>query len=140
MGAITKKRQKEIEQLETDDTKYCPICKKIKPLYEFGIDPNKRKFAKVYCTRCRRDKELQQKYGITPKDYEKLFRQQNGKCIICDTFDPGDRYNVFCVDHDHKTGKIRGLLCNNCNRGLGNFRDNPRTLIAAANYLMKEEK
>lgn len=52
------------------------------------------------------------------------------ECAICDSAEP------LVVDHDHKTGAIRGMLCNHCNRGLGHFKDDPILLELAANYLM----
>lgn len=83
----------------------------------------------------RRNWRLINTYGITIDDYEKMRAEQNGRCAICGTFDPGGEH--FHVDHDHETGKIRGLLCNNCNPGLGWFKDNIDTLLSAAQYLRK---
>jgi len=139
MGSITREKQKEIEQLESEGTKYCNGCQEIKPLFEFLVCSTGRKLASTYCILCQRSRHLQQKYGITLKEYKKLFKKQSGQCAICGTIDPKStgKYNTFSIDHDHKTGKIRGLLCSNCNCGLGFFDDNPRTLIAAANYLMQ---
>lgn len=71
-----------------------------------------------------------QRYGITPEHYERLLLQQSGKCKIC-----GDFMNPVAVDHNHITGAIRGLLCKQCNFGLGSFKDNPQRLRAAAAYL-----
>ena len=77
------------------------------------------------------------KYGITPEDYQRLFDEQKGKCKICgstESFRNGSSYNLF-VDHDHSTNKVRGLLCHNCNAGLGHFRDNEGYLNKAIEYL-----
>jgi len=79
-----------------------------------------------------RNEHLQQKYGITEEIYERIFTKQNGKCAICRC---QQRYQRLAVDHDHKTGMVRGLLCVQCNRGLGRFFDSPARLIAAAEYL-----
>ena len=84
-------------------------------------------------------------YGITREQYEQLLAEQEGKCRICAIPDssarrPGktvaglDPFGL-CVDHDHKTGIIRGLLCNACNRGLGLFKDSTETLNRAHQYL-----
>ena len=72
---------------------------------------------------------------MTLEDYENLFKSQEGKCAICGTEKPSNKKGNFPVDHDTKTGKIRGLLCHNCNVGLGNFRDDPSLLRSAIDYL-----
>ncbi len=74
------------------------------------------------------------KFGITVEDYERMLAAQAGRCAICNSTEPGGR-GVFHVDHDHATGTVRGLLCTNCNAGLGQFKDDPALLRAAANYL-----
>ena len=77
---------------------------------------------------------LKTKYGLTQEQYDAKLAAQNGGCCICETKEPGGR-GVFPVDHDHETGVIRGLLCDNCNNGLGRFQDNPEFLRRAATYL-----
>ena len=77
------------------------------------------------------------KYGITPEIYQQLFKKQEGKCAICSSSEVSvarRSYNLF-VDHDHATGKVRGLLCHHCNAGLGHYRDNTATLQKAIEYL-----
>ena len=77
------------------------------------------------------------KYGITPENYKELFTKQEGKCAICSSSEVSvarRSYNLF-VDHDHKTGKVRGLLCHHCNTGLGHYRDNTVILQKAIEYL-----
>jgi hypothetical protein len=71
------------------------------------------------------------RYGLTTGEYEALCSQNGGKCWICGAV-PRRR---LAVDHDHTTGIVRGVLCVNCNHGLGKFRDNPGLLIKAAGYL-----
>lgn len=73
-------------------------------------------------------------YGLTPAMYDAMLVAQGNCCAICRSRSPaGKKY--FHVDHDHATGRVRGLLCFRCNSGLGNFKDDPRSLRAAAAYL-----
>jgi len=83
----------------------------------------------------RRDAKLRHYFGITIETYNDMLARQFGRCAICKTTNWGGRWNSPCVDHCHLTGKIRGLLCLLCNRGLGNFRDNVDLLQAASEYL-----
>jgi len=71
-----------------------------------------------------------------------MFEEQNVECQICNVKLNKNRYvgDMAVVDHCHATGKIRGLLCNSCNRGLGYFRDNPKFLSNAISYLTEQEK
>ena len=70
------------------------------------------------------------KYNLTVDEFETLMKEQDGRCVICHRIlDPP------CVDHDHKTNKVRGLLCNTCNSGLGLFRDSIRNLASTIVYL-----
>lgn len=71
------------------------------------------------------------KYGITKEQYSALLDKQDGKCYICEEVHGWD----LRVDHDHETGQVRALLCNTCNAGLGQFKDNPFRLRAAAKYV-----
>lgn len=78
-------------------------------------------------------------YGITVEDYDKMFKAQRGRCAICRTTEVGQTTKKnFCVDHDHKTGKVRGLLCFRCNRALGLFYDKAHVVAKAAEYLRRE--
>lgn len=81
-----------------------------------------------------RDIQLK-KYGITAKDYDSRLEEQKNLCAICR--DSRGKRN-FHVDHDHSTGKVRGLLCGNCNVALGLMRDNPEFLEAAISYLSQD--
>ena len=76
-----------------------------------------------------RSKIRTQKYDLTPEEFESLEQQQNNKCKICETD------CSLVIDHCHSTNKVRGLLCNSCNTALGFMKDNPNTLIKAAEYL-----
>lgn len=79
-----------------------------------------------------RNQQLQKKYSITEEIYDGIFKAQNGVCSICKCH---QRYKRLAVDHDHKTGQVRGLLCENCNRGLGRFFDSSLRLRRAAEYI-----
>lgn len=72
------------------------------------------------------------KYGITLNDYQQLLAEQGGGCAICGESEEG---KALAVDHCHKSGCIRGLLCQNCNNGLGRFGDDPNLLDRAAAYV-----
>jgi len=90
-----------------------------------------------------REAALRHYYGITVEDYDRMLAAQGGKCALCQKA-TGHFYRNkpgrLGVDHCHETKKIRGLLCNNCNRGLGHFKDNPASLERAITYLRKHEK
>ena len=76
-------------------------------------------------------------YKLTPEGYQQLLEAQGGVCAICKKPPlPGKK---LAVDHDHATGKIRGLLCILCNSTLGYFQDNPETVRAALSYLLRNE-
>ena len=77
---------------------------------------------------------LKRKYGITSQDYDNMYSEQEGSCAICGIHQ-SELKNRFCVDHDHDTGQVRGLLCNNCNNGIGKLQDNYDTIYRAADYL-----
>lgn len=81
-----------------------------------------------------RNADFKKKYGITIEDYNKMFDLQKGKCAICGSHQDNLKF-VLCVDHDHTTGKVRGLLCHNCNAGIGNLKDNIDLLSKAIEYL-----
>ena len=77
-------------------------------------------------------------YGLTIEDYNDLFNKQNGCCVICNKHQSQLKRKLF-VDHDHKTGKIRGLLCYRCNSVLGFSQDNIYLLQKMINYLIKKD-
>jgi hypothetical protein len=74
---------------------------------------------------------LKSRYGITMEEYYQMLETQNNKCAVCDN----KATKTLDVDHDHETGRVRGLLCNNCNRGIGHLKDNPDILRRAISYL-----
>ncbi len=83
-----------------------------------------------------RRKKTLHRYGITPEDYSRMFEEQEGKCAICQSTDSEHPITeLLVVDHCHLTGKVRGLLCNTCNRGIGFMREETDRLLNAAVYL-----
>lgn len=83
------------------------------------------------------ERALKHNYGITLKDYHNMLEQQNGRCAICDIPSIETRQKKLHVDHDHASDKVRGLLCEHCNRMLGLAKERPHVLEAAAQYLVK---
>lgn len=77
---------------------------------------------------------MKREWGLGLEEYHRMLADQGGCCGICGGFDPKGR-GRFIVDHDHKTGKVRGLLCNDCNLGLGKLGDNVELLRRAVAYL-----
>ena len=78
--------------------------------------------------------ELKRKFNITPEDYNRMFEEQAGRCKICNTH-ASNFTKALAVDHCHTTGKVRGLLCDKCNRGIGLLGDDVEILKAAVRYL-----
>jgi hypothetical protein len=84
-----------------------------------------------------RIRALKEKYNLTEKDFHHKFNTQGMRCAIC-RVEFTDRKQHLHVDHDHRTGRVRGLLCSHCNSGLGFFKDNVRFLIKAGYYLRSQ--
>lgn len=82
-----------------------------------------------------RKAHLKRKFNITLEEYNKISEEQGHVCQICKKPETCIRNKFLCVDHNHTTGKIRGLLCNNCNRAIGLFAENTEFLKNAINYL-----
>lgn len=82
------------------------------------------------------NKRYKERYGIRYDEYCNMLKEQNHKCAICGVDEVDSRSGKLCVDHDHNTGKVRKLLCHNCNCGLGHFKDNISSLSKALEYLI----
>ena len=138
--------------------KQCNKCKEFKPFTEFNKHIRHKDGLRTRCKPCeavdakkRKQKDLQKDYlgtrqkeraanlkrmfGLSLEDYEQKAKNQNYVCAIC--LLPCKSGKNLAVDHNHKTGKLRDLLCGNCNGGLGKFQDNPELLSKAADYLRK---
>jgi hypothetical protein len=115
-----------------------PYCKTCRRKYELD-NYHKNKDNRPYCYSTDRDRKLKYQYGISLAEYDVMLSRQGGCCAICGTSDTGKR-KAFHVDHDHNTGRIRGLLCGNCNSGIGNLRDDVGLLNRAIQYLLANSK
>jgi hypothetical protein len=127
-----------------DGMKYCARCAEIKPFEDFGrnrADPSGRT---TYCKPCHneamaaikakkhgsvRGYHFERRYGMTEAEVEGAAARQGGFCLIC------LHRRALHVDHDHASGDVRGLLCFRCNGGLGQFKDDPRVMRRAVDYL-----
>ena len=111
--------------------------------YEGNTLERKRAASKAYKER-NPDKVLnkryKERYGITLEEYRKMLFDQKYKCFICGIDEKESRNQQLCVDHCHTTGKVRKLLCHNCNCGLGHFKDDPKILKNALKYLTDKVK
>ena len=140
-------------QMTTDATqlKRCTCCKQEKPLTAFAKSRQKKDGLQPFCKECssayvgewqrtekgklsRQQAKLKLDFGLSFEEYQHLLASQNGGCAIC-----GEQLNgkALDVDHDHVTGKVRGLLCNKHNQALGLFNDDPTLLEMARQYLLR---
>jgi hypothetical protein len=114
--------------------KVCVMCHTQKPLDEFyKKDATGRTDSR--CKACRIIDQRFKTLGVTDDQYWSMYHTQAGRCGICTRRLYSKRYKAFCVDHDHTNGRIRGLLCHNCNRALGMFQDDPMTLQRAIEWV-----
>lgn len=79
---------------------------------------------------------IKHSFGISPKQYQQMFDEQKGLCAICERHQKNFKRRL-AIDHDHHTGKIRGLLCASCNSGLGKLQDSVDYLESAIIYLQR---
>lgn len=124
----------------TAPSQICRSCKVEKGASEFRRNWRRESCLDFNCHDCVSEINRLAKFGLTPDQYREMLESQNGACAICEkpekVVDPRNgRIKALAVDHDHSTGAIRGLLCQNCNKGIGNLGDSVETLIAAAAYL-----
>ncbi len=125
--------------------KVCKGCLREKYLSEFYVrgdghqprckDCFKKRYQGYNYKVKQHDGHLRRTFGITLQQYTRLLDLQGGRCAICSTISPGQGRKNFCVDHEHATGKIRGLLCYACNVGIGFLQEQPAILRSAIRYL-----
>jgi len=131
------------EQEELTGKRVCSTCNKHLPLSDY----HGSKEAGTISSRCRHCISaafLKYRYKLSIEEFECLRQNQEGKCAICRNkleihSDSSVRTKKVAVDHCHETGKVRGLLCSNCNTGLGMFKDDYKLLQAASEYLLKQQ-
>lgn len=111
----------------------------IKKINEANRERRKKYYSCPERKRKYKDRNLRYTFGISIEQYEEMLRLQNGKCKICGNLKGSNFHDYLSVDHCHKSGKIRGLLCGQCNVGLGSFRDNTKFLNLAINYLKENQ-
>lgn len=121
--------------------KICKKCNEPKGLFEFSAHRSAKDRLQSYCKPCAKAAFLayaqknpghkrKSRYGIDQQTFDAMVEEQKNRCAVCET-EMGKPH----VDHDHKSLKVRGLLCNHCNLGLGHFFDNPLLLAKALQYL-----
>jgi Recombination endonuclease VII len=108
---------------------------------EVNGDKIRRQLREYYHANPRRfrDDKLRRAYGISLADWEKLFASQGHRCAGCGSFDPKSKKG-WHTDHDHETGKVRGILCSTCNVALGQVGDSVRVLRELIRYLTIGQK
>jgi hypothetical protein len=136
----------------------CPRCKVAKEKKEFGKDSTQAKGISCWCKPCKKQwrsehrkkdpeaarkrdfaGDLKKHYGMTVAEYERLYEMQKGCCACCGVHSSKFKRGLH-VDHHHESGQIRGLLCTQCNPGLGYFEDSIEKLQKAIRYLKKFKK
>ena len=133
MTNVSRKKSSEVGDM---DRKVCRLCGVEKPISEFYFRKDSGHY-RSECKECLRRLSSFRSTGWTPEKYEEAYIKQDGRCAICGCKLNSSRYTRFAGDHDHKTGKLRGLLCTNCNTALGLFKDSIERLEAAKAYLLK---
>ena len=132
--------------------KYCTKCSTTKPITEYWKNKSSKDGLQGWCKPCwqvvtnsklkgvdrekylrmRRSGHLKRKYGVTADEYDSMLLKQGGVCAICKN-KPDIKH--MAVDHNHETGAVRGILCENCNRAIGLLYDNKAYLQSAIDYL-----
>ena len=130
----------------SDTGKYRSSCKKCWYISSKRyVDKNRgkvnkynRDYNKTNPTRAKKS-YIKSTYGLTWEEYTKLYNSQQGKCAICNKYITIEvdksRTSTACVDHNHETGEVRGILCDSCNKGIGYLKDNIMILENAIKYL-----
>lgn len=128
----------------TAESQVCRTCGEDKASSEFRKNWRRESCLDFNCHDCVSHINRLARFGLTPDQYLEMLEAQGGVCAICSrperVVDPRNgRIKALAVDHNHETGDIRGLLCQNCNKGIGNLGDSVETLLSAAAYLMERD-
>jgi len=132
--------EKLYEPINLNDTVVCKGCgqKNIKNSFT-RLEIVNASYSCKNCKALHTNKHQLKKFGLDEEQYNKILLQQNNCCAICKTdighYSKSNKKCRLAVDHDHKTGKVRGLLCNSCNRALGLLKDSITNLHSAIVYL-----
>lgn len=164
LGRKERAPQRLVEELKVKGLKRCPGCKETKPLASFYESENSNGGRASHCIICAntqnaekrkeyareqylrtKEKEpdrvynnrLKKKFGITIENYNQRLAEQNGLCAVCGE---AETHKRLAVDHNHKTGQIRGLLCGRCNPAVGYLRDSAEIARKIADYLDSHRK
>lgn len=147
------------------NNKICPKCNINKSISEFNKYKKRKDGMQVWCKKCMSEnryeryhksidvrerfyisarKTLVKKYNISWEEYLELIKKQNNKCDICvkeetQRSNKNGRIDSLRIDHDHKTGKVRGLLCSKCNFGISQFNDDIKLLYNAIKYIERNK-
>lgn len=112
----------------------CKVCGTEKPASEFYVRKESGK-PRSECKACTIEMHRYRKLGVCNARYDEMLTKQNGACAICNTKLNSSRYTKLAVDHCHKTGRVRGLLCTACNTAIGLLKDSTERLRSAIEYL-----
>jgi uncharacterized protein YlaI len=120
-----------IRKATPKDFKHCITCDKVLPLTDFGWRNKSKNARRHHCNNCRNlSRWIMRRVKY---EYGQLLEKQKHKCAICDVLHTQSRLSI---DHDHKTQRIRGLLCHDCNSGIASFDDDKQYLARAILYLI----
>lgn len=118
----------------SQNEKLCTVCKELLHKSKFAFSRTNNSGLQSKCRMCAKSATLFFLYGVSLQEYATMSALQNHKCAICDT---KEKTKHLAVDHCHATGRVRGLLCTNCNQGLGHMKDSIILLQKLINYLEK---
>lgn len=134
---VSKYRKNNLTNLRIKDKEYKSNLRK-NPEYAKKNRDDVRKWRKIHPDK-QKNLHLKRKYGITLKEYKEILLSQDNRCSICNRHKDDFKIHL-AVDHNHTTGKVRGLLCSNCNNVLGHAHDNIDVLKKSIVYLKKHDK
>ena len=118
------------------DFNWCHQCETHKTVENFAKNSSRANGLDPRCRECKRNNRLEREYGVDIQEYERMFAEQGGLCAICHRPPPENR-PILCVDHCHRTGMVRGLLCGFCNTSIGYLQDDVPTILRAATYVFE---
>jgi len=131
------------------ENKLCPKCKQAKPVSDFGKDRRAKSGIAVYCRPCNRTKSqaqrerdpnhnrrahLRRRYNLSIDELGEMMLEQDNKCAIC-----GTEEGRLVIDHNHRTGEVRGLLCDACNCSLGLLKEDPTIIKSLLSYIKNND-